>query len=68
MAWKNTIAVFQTSGAPPSSGSTILVNSGWIQNSSAAPANTVAVNNAACAVWGDAWLGIVRRTGGLAIR
>src|SRR5260370_41395697 len=36
MPWKNTIATDQTAAAPPSRGSTILVNIGWTANSNAA--------------------------------
>jgi len=40
--------VFQTDGEPPSSGSAIFVKSGCTQNKSAALANAVVVNRAAC--------------------
>ena len=38
--------VFQTEGAPPSSGSSILAIIGWTQNNNAALRNKVAENNA----------------------
>jgi hypothetical protein len=38
--------VFHTAGNPPNSGSTIFANIGWIQNSSPAPTNMVAMNSA----------------------
>src|ERR1700730_2377424 len=44
--WKNTIATDHTAGAPPSRGSTILVNIGWIENNSTAEPNSVAANSA----------------------
>src|ERR1044071_2239555 len=46
MAWKKTMQVFQTDGAPPSSGSSILAIIGWTQNNKPALRNNVAANNA----------------------
>ncbi len=40
--WKNTMATDPTAGAPPSCGSTIFANIGWIENSSSAETNRVA--------------------------
>src|SRR5262249_20136739 len=42
-AWKKTIATDHTCGAPPSRGSTILVNIGWTANRSAALRKMAAV-------------------------
>ena len=49
MAWKNTMAVFQTFDAPPRSGSAIFVNKGCTENNRHAltkidTVNTVIVN------------------------
>ena len=43
MAWKNTIAVFQTFEAPPNKGKMSFVNIGWTENSSVADKKMVVV-------------------------
>ena len=43
MAWKNTMAVFQTFEAPPNKGKMSFVNIGWTENKSVADKNMVAV-------------------------
>jgi hypothetical protein len=45
MAWKNTIAVFQTAGEPPSEGKSIFATIGSSKNSRNADRNDVSVNN-----------------------
>jgi hypothetical protein len=54
MAWKNTMHVFQTEGAPPSNGKIIFAISGWTQKSSAALVNNAAAKNQTVNLSGNA--------------
>ena len=45
MAWKKTMAVFHTSGVPPSSGVSSLATRGWTRNSRVEPTKLATVNS-----------------------